>query len=70
MVLINKRMLPHDLTFNPWLDLFIPKPTQLPGEHTAEMPFGANALSIQQLHSQLDNDRYPFTPGWRECNLE
>ena len=41
MVLINNRMFPHDLTFHPWRDLFISWPSQLPGEHTAERPFGA-----------------------------
>ena len=28
-----------------------------------------STLSIEQLQSQLANARYPFTPGWRECNL-
>ena len=44
MVLINNRMFPHDLTFNPWWDLFIPQPSQLPGEHTAELPKSAVTL--------------------------
>ena len=53
-------------TITPWSqDLFIHKPSQLPGEHTGRLPFPAHG-TIQ--HTRLHcSTRYQLTPGLREC---
>ena len=54
----------------PWSeDLFIHKPAQLPGEHTAWLPFPGHG-TIQRVFKYTNlpyPTRYPLTPGSREC---
>ena len=57
-------------TVTPWSqDLFIHKPSRLPGEHTASPAaiFSAQNYSNTIFHCSA---RYPLTPGSRECTCE
>ena len=57
VLLINNRLLPHNLTFKPWQD------------HLNSLR-SIQRTAIDQLQSQLANARYPFTPGWREKEMD